>query len=122
MFAWVNPTVAIPHSYEGRKRPEADQEGTQGLEGILGPKIRRTPESSFAHVSARLELHHQVKLCATTVRKITLVHAAAIAELETPTGGVSPAPAGGADCIVSGINGTILPVVRTQAKLPGGEA
>lgn len=77
-------------------------------------------ESSFAHASARLVLHHGVRLCATTVRKITLTHAAAIAELETPAGGVSLLPAKGADCIVSGIDGSMLPIVQTQPSLPGG--
>lgn len=77
-------------------------------------------ESSFAQASARLELHHRVALCATTVRKITLTHAAAIAELETPGGGVSLLPAKGAACIVSGIDGTMLPIVQTEATQPGG--
>jgi hypothetical protein len=77
-------------------------------------------ESSFAHASARLELHHRVSLCATTVRKITLTHAAAIAELETPGGGVSLLPAKGAARIVSGIDGTMLPIIQTGATQPGG--
>ena len=71
-------------------------------------------EKSFAQASERLELHHQVKLCESTVRKITLEHASNIEQINAADAGTGLLPAKGPEKIVTEIDGTMLPVVTTH--------
>ena len=71
-------------------------------------------EESFAQASERLELHHQVKLSQSTVRKITLEHASNIEQINAAQASKGLLPAKGPEKIVAEIDGTMLPVVTTD--------
>ena len=78
-------------------------------------------EDSFALASERLSRHHRVKLCANTVRAITLRHAEAIGKDQHAAGGLGALPANGAEHLIAQADGTMLPVVDlapVSAKQP----
>lgn len=68
-------------------------------------------EDSFDLASERLSRHHPVKLCANTVRAITLHHAEAVQKGQQVDGCLGALPANGADCLIAQADGTMLPVV-----------
>lgn len=71
-------------------------------------------EDSFARASERLWRHHGVRLCASSVRKITLEHARGIEASQRASGGQGALPRKGAEVIIAEIDGTMLPVVETS--------
>jgi hypothetical protein len=58
-------------------------------------------EESFATAAERLELHHALRLSASTVRTITLHHARAMETRAEPVDRVRTLPPQGADCIIA---------------------
>jgi hypothetical protein len=68
-------------------------------------------EESFATAAERLELHHALRLSASTVRTITLHHARAMETRAEPVDRVRTLPPRGADCIIAQADGTMLPVL-----------
>lgn len=68
-------------------------------------------EDSFALAAQRLSRHHPVKLCANTVRAITLRHAEAIRKGQHAEGCLGALPAKGAEHLIAEADGTMLPVV-----------
>lgn len=78
-------------------------------------------EDSFALAAERLSRHHPVKLCANTVRAITLRHAEEIRKIQHAEGCLGALPAKGAERLIAEADGTMLPVVDlapASAKLP----
>lgn len=78
-------------------------------------------EDSFALAAERLSRHHPVKLCANTVRAITLQHAEALAQRQQAKGCLGALPAQGAEQLIAEADGTMLPVVDLavgSAKVP----
>jgi hypothetical protein len=77
-------------------------------------------EDSFALAAERLSRHHPVKLCAATVRSITLRHARAVELGQSVKGSVGELPARGAEHIIAEADGTMLPVVEfSPSGAPG---
>lgn len=68
-------------------------------------------EDSFVLAAQRLSRHHRVKLCANTVRAITLHHAKAIGKDPHAAGCLGALPANGAEHLIAEADGTMLPVV-----------
>ena len=78
-------------------------------------------EDSFALAAERLSRHHPVKLCANTVRAITLEHAEALAQRQHAEGCLGALPATVAEQLIAEADGTMLPVVdlaEASAKVP----
>jgi len=73
-------------------------------------------EDSFNLAAERLSRHHPLRLSASTVRKITLRHAAKMAALEKKTHCLGRLPATGPSHIIAETDGTMLPVVQTSGK------
>jgi hypothetical protein len=73
-------------------------------------------EDSFNLAAERLGRHHPLKLSTSTVRKITLRHAAKMAALEKKTHCLGRLPATGSSHIIAEADGTMLPVVHTTGK------
>jgi hypothetical protein len=84
--------------------------------GGYSPGIERAvvdfgAEDSFELAAQRLSRHHPVKLCAGTVRKLTLRHAREVAKWQQVKGLLNALPAKGAKQLVAQADGTMLPVV-----------
>lgn len=73
-------------------------------------------EDSFNLAAERIGRHHPLRLSASTVRKITLRHAAKMAELEKKTHCLGRLPTTGPRHIIAEADGTMLPVVRTSSQ------
>lgn len=77
-------------------------------------------EESFAHAAGRLFTHHRIRLSEATIRRRTLGHARRIRNSQAGKSAPGALPAnGGPDDIVAEIDGTMLPVVHTQAGKDG---
>jgi len=77
-------------------------------------------EDSFALAAERLSRHHPVKLCASSVRAITLEHARKMQEIQKVGGSVGVLPARGAGHLIAEADGTMLPVVDFPLEKTGG--
>lgn len=73
-------------------------------------------EDSFALAAERLGRHHPVKLCANTVRKITLHHAEKIQEQQRADGVLGALASSGAEQLIAQADGTMLPVVEFSSN------
>jgi hypothetical protein len=87
--------------------------------GRYSRRLQRTvvdfgAEDSFGLAARRLELHYGVSLSASSVRKLTLSHAATIARQQQPEGTVGGLAACGADYIIAQSDGTMLPILETR--------
>lgn len=70
-------------------------------------------EDSFGLAARRLGLHYGVSLSASSVRKLTLHHASAMAEAGRPEGTVGKLAGSGADYVIAQSDGTMLPILET---------
>lgn len=68
-------------------------------------------ESSFEQSSQRLQLHHSILASASTIRKVTLKHAQGIRALNKARQTQGALPEKGADCIITEMDGTMIPIV-----------
>ena len=72
-------------------------------------------EGSFESSSKRLKLHHQIGVSSSNIRRITLAHAKSIKEQATPEGSHGKLKSKGASCIITEMDGSMVPIVECSA-------
>lgn len=72
-------------------------------------------EGSFESSSRRLKLHHRIGASASVIRKITLRHGQVIRKTQQVEGVHGSLRAKGAECIVTEIDGSMVPIVECSA-------
>lgn len=89
----------------------ADGAYSKGLQEAV---VDFAAHESFEKAAQGLSRHHPVKLCAGTVRKITLMHGRRMCAEQEQSGGVGVVAHEGPAHIVAEIDGTMLPVVSFE--------
>lgn len=76
---------------------------------------------AFARAVEKLHEHYGIRVPISAVRSITERHAQALAEAQAGSPSAASPQAGGVDCLIAELDGSMIPIVDTEATAPGAD-